>query len=211
MAEKRFDAGRLGKVERTPQGGVRVPAALTRVGILTYRNPDGSTRREYRPPSEVFRADSLDTLRSAPVTEGHRAWVTPENYRSVNLGQVAEGSIRQDGQAVASKLVIQDGDALARVDSGELSEVSLGYTLDYDPTPGMTPSGERYDGVQKNIKYNHVALLPAGGGRAGRDIALRLDSADAAAVCDDEFNTSILDVRSDAGSPGNSPNLIILW
>lgn len=183
MKQRRFDAGRLGKIERTPQGGVRVPAALTRTGVLIYRNPDGSTRRELRPAEEVFRADSLATLRSAPVTEGHGAWVSPENYQSVALGHVADSSVRQDGELVAAELVIQSGAALPRLDSGDLHELSCGYTLDFDPTPGVW-NGQRYDGVQRNIRYNHVALLPRGGGRAGRDVALRLDAADAAA-CED--------------------------
>lgn len=180
MIQRRFDAGRLGKIERTPQGGVRVPAALTRTGVLTYRNPDGSTRRELRPADEVFRADSLATLRSAPVTEGHGAWVTPENYQSAALGHVSDSSVRRDGDLVSAELVIQSGVALPRLDSGDLHELSCGYALDYDPTPGVW-NGERYDGVQRNIRYNHVALLPPGAGRAGRDVALRLDAADAAA------------------------------
>lgn len=184
MAVKRFDAGRLGKVERTPQGGVRVPAALTRTGILTYRNPDGSTRKELRPADEVFRKDSLESLSGAPVTEGHAAWVTPENWREHARGHVVEGTARKDGELVAAALTIQDGTALPRIDSGDLVELSCGYSCDFDATPGEY-KGERYDGVQRNIRYNHVALLPSGGGRAGRDVALRLDAADSVAASDD--------------------------
>jgi hypothetical protein len=185
MAERRFDAGRLGKIERTPQGGARVPAALTRTGVLPYRNQDGSTRLEFRPPSEVFRADSLATLRGAPVIRGHVAWITAENWKEFALGHVSEGSVRQDGALVAAELVIQDADTLKRLDAGEDQEISLGYSLDYDPTPGTTPEGQRYDGVQRNVRVNHVALLPPGGGRAGRDVGVRLDSADPAFACDE--------------------------
>jgi hypothetical protein len=184
MSEIRLDAGRLGKIERTPQGGIRVPAALTRTGVLEYRNPDGTTRRELRHPDEVFRADSLDTLRSAPVTDGHRGWVTPENWKEFSLGHVAEGSVRKDSRLVSSDLVIQDAETLKRVDSGDLAEVSLGYRLDYDPTPG-TFEGQHFDGQQRNIRYNHVALLPKGGGRAGREVGLRFDAADLIGVCDE--------------------------
>lgn len=179
--EIRFDAGRLGKAVRTPQGGVKVPAAVTRVGILPYRTPDGKTRLEFRPPEEVFREDSLATLRMAPLTIGHVAMVTPENYSELAKGNVGE-SVRKDGDFVATDAYVNVGDALARIDAGELSEVSAGYQVDYDPTPGVW-NGQRYDGVQRNIRYNHVALLPSGGGRAGRDVGLRLDSA--SAVCDE--------------------------
>jgi hypothetical protein len=178
MADRRFDAGKLGKVERTPQGGARVPAALTRTGVFTYRNADGSQRREYRPAEEVFRADSLATLRSAPVTDGAHVWVDGKNWRKVSCGHVAEGSARQDADLLVSELVIQDGDVLDAVDSGQRADISCGYTVDYDPTPGVF-EGQPYDGVQRNIRYNHVTLLGAGQGRAGSRAGLRLDANDA--------------------------------
>jgi hypothetical protein len=177
MADRRFDAGKLGKVEHTPQGGARVPAALTRTGVFVYRNADGSQRREYRPADEVFRADSLATLRSAPVTDGRHVWVTPDNWRDVACGHVAEGSPRQDADLLAAELVLQDANVLRAVDNGERCDLSCGYSVDYDPTPGVF-NGQRYDGVQRNIRYNHVTLLGAGQGRAGGRAALRLDAAD---------------------------------
>jgi hypothetical protein len=192
MADRRFDAGKLGKVERTPQGGARVPAALTRTGVFTYRNADGSLRREYRPAEEVFRADSLATLRSAPVTDGAHVWVDGKNWRKVSCGHVAEGSARQDNDLLVSELVIQDGDVLEAVDSGQRADISCGYTVDYDPTPGVF-QGQPYDGVQRNIKYNHVTLLGAGQGRAGSRAGLRLDANDA--IQDDH----------PAGPAGNKP------
>lgn len=178
----RYDAGLLGKIERTPQGGARIPAVLTRVGILPYRNRDGSPRLEFRPPEEVFRQDSLATLRSATVTEGHSTWVTPETWQGHARGHVAESSVRQDGDLVVAELVVQASTPLKRIDTSELRELSCGYECDYDPTPGEW-NGQRYDGVQRNIRYNHVALLGANEGRAGRECAMRLDSA--TAVCDE--------------------------
>lgn len=184
MAERRFDAGRLGKIERTPQGGVRVPAALTRTGVLPYRNADGSTRYELRPPEEVFRADSLASLRSAPVTRGHAAWITPDNWKEHALGHVVEGSERQDGDKLAAVIVVQESATIERLDSGEDREISMGYTCDYDATPGEY-KGQRYDGVQRSIVYNHVALLGAGQGRAGRDVGVRLDAAETGLACEE--------------------------
>jgi uncharacterized protein len=178
--EFRFDAGRLGKASRTPQGGARVPAALTRTGILEYRRADGSIRREYRPADEVFRADSLGGLRGASVTTDKHQMVTPANYRELTVGHVI-GEPRADGDKVVAELDINDARTLERIDAGELQEISSGYVVNYDPTPGVY-NGVRYDGVQREIQYNHVLLLPKGGGRAGRDVGLRLDSN--SAVCD---------------------------
>jgi hypothetical protein len=109
------------------------------------------------------------------------AWITAANWKEHALGHVSDGSVRQDGQLIAAELVIQDDAGVTRIDTSELSEVSMGYTCDFDATPGTSPEGERYDGVQRDIRYNHVALLPPGSGRAGRDVALRLDALD---VCD---------------------------
>jgi hypothetical protein len=179
----RYDAGRLGKAVRTPTGGVRIPARLARVGVLTYRNPDGTTRREYRPPEEVFHTDALRSYEDAVVTINHpsHGMVTTTTFREAAVGHV-RGDARRDGDFVAGELAVQDAVAIARVDAGELVELSAGYDVLFDPTPGTAPNGERYDGVQRQIRVNHVALLPPGGGRSGREVALRLDAAAAIEV-----------------------------
>ena len=174
--EIRLDAGgKLGKVERTPQGGARISASLARAGVLTYRNADGSTRREFVPPEEAFRADALDAINGAPVIVGHAAWINPSNYKEHSVGTVSDGSVRRDGDLVVGKVALQDADALRRVDAGELTEISLGYSLDYDPTPGEY-KGERYDGTQRNRQVNHVALCAPGTSRAA--VGFRFDSTD---------------------------------
>jgi hypothetical protein len=54
-----------------------------------YRNPDGSDRRELRLPEEVFKADSLETLRDATVIEGHPDMVNPSNWKELSRGHVS--------------------------------------------------------------------------------------------------------------------------
>lgn len=171
--EYRHDAGRLSNARRTPQGGYLVDATLTRTGVLEYMNRDGTKRREYRPSDEVFREDSLATLSDAPVTHRHPpGLVTPDNYRDFSRGNVQTGTVRQDGQNIVATLAIQDSELIHAIEAGE-DEVSCGYLLEQDWTPGVTESGERYDMVQRSIIYNHVAIVQKG--RAG-NAALRLDS-----------------------------------
>ena len=51
----RFDlAGLTGRAQRTPQGFLRAPAWVTRVGVFPYRRADGTVQRELRLPEEVF-------------------------------------------------------------------------------------------------------------------------------------------------------------
>ena len=45
--------------KRTAEGFIRDTPIVGRTGILLYRNADGTERREYRPPEEAFKADSL--------------------------------------------------------------------------------------------------------------------------------------------------------
>ena len=173
----RYDRGEISKVTETPQGGIRVTAAVARVGILTYRNPDGTVRRELRRPEEVFRADSMATLEGAPVTDLHPPeMVSPANYRKYAAGHVAEGSVRRDGDVLVADLVIQAGDLAGAVLARQRRDISCGYRMDLDETPGVW-NGEPYDAEQKNVRQNHVAVGPAGWGRSGARVSLRLDSA----------------------------------
>lgn len=175
----RYDlrSGTTGARRRTASGGLVVDAHVTRTGVLTYRQPDGSVRREYRPPEEVFHPDSLATLAHATLTDDHPGKVDPGNWRRNAIGHVAgDPPPRRDGDKVATELHLQHDDAIEKAEDGDLQEASCGYDCHYDPTPGRSPEGEKYDGVQRRIRYNHVALGPPGWGRAGPDVRLRLDS-----------------------------------
>jgi hypothetical protein len=173
----RYDFGTVQRVERTPQGGLRVPAAVTRTGVLTYQRADGSVTREWRPADEVFATDSLATLRGAPVTDLHpQQLVTTDTWKELAVGHVGDAP-RREGDLLVADLVVQDAAECARIEARERVEVSCGYECDVEPTPGVTPEGERYDAVQRRVKYNHVGLGPSGWGRAGPRVALRLDGA----------------------------------
>lgn len=172
----RFDLGKLGKLERTPSGGVRIPARVAKSGILEYVRGDGSIAREWLPPEEASKG--LETLADAAVTIGHPAdgrMVTPATFRRDAVGHVREPG-RFVGGFVETSLAVEDAVAISRVDAGELVEISSGYACALEMRSGVTPDGERYDAIQRDREYNHVALLPIGGGRAGREVALRLDA-----------------------------------
>lgn len=206
----RYDAGILHKAEPTPQGGVRVPAFPTRVGVFTYRFPDGTVRRELRPPEEVFHVDSLASLRGAPVTDlhpekdGERIAVTADNWRELAVGHAAENVQAQD-PFVSADLLIQDRRMTDLINAGARKELSCGYGCDFDHTPGVwPPSGEVYDVIQRKIRYNHIALGPENWGRAGSRVALRLDSGDGIQVPgeDKTVETEIIDgVTYKVGTP----------
>lgn len=169
----RYDTSKFSKVRGAPGGGIRVDAALTRTGIFTYTNPDGSTRKEYRPAEEVFSTESVESFKGAPVTIGHQGAVTAETWAAKAVGHVGE-DVRADDNLAVATVTIQKADAIQQIRAGSLVELSCGYEVDIDETPGEF-EGERYDAIQRNIRGNHVALGPAGWGRAGKTVALRLD------------------------------------
>ena len=178
--EVRLDAG---SIKELPDGSIRVTGQLTRPGIFTYRNPDGTERREYRPREEVFSPRTKETFASTTVTMNHpsrgvgQRKVSPDTWQKDAVGHMGE-TIRQDGDYLVGDLFIREAKAVAGVKSGEVKFVSLGYDVDYDPTPGTDPEGGRYDGVQRKIVGNHVALLPPGiAPRGGEGCSLRLDAA----------------------------------
>ena len=175
MEVLRFDFnGSSSEFNRTPQGFLRVKARLTKTGIFSYQSG-----REYRSEEEVFRADSLESLKGAPVTDLHPSekgddgFLTPANAKQHIIG-ITE-SIERDGPYLKGSLIIFHEDAISAIESGERKEISLGYKCRLEPTPGSI-NGETYDAIQRDIVVNHVAIGPKGWGRAGPDCAIRNDS-----------------------------------
>ncbi len=157
-----------------------MPASVARTGVQVYTDAAGREVREYRPPEEVFAAESQASLAGIPVTIGHPGAVDSTNWRKHAVGHVSDAppSRRPDGASewLEAGVYVADGSTLDRVERGDLVEVSMGYTADVVPQAGTAPDGTRYDAVQKNIRFNHLALLQDGRARAGRGARLRLDS-----------------------------------
>lgn len=143
---------------KTDEGFIKDAPVIGRTGILEYRNADGSIRREYRPPEEAFNVDSLASIRGKPITLGHHGWVSSVNYREAKPVGTVISDGRQDGNNIRADVVIYSLDTDDR-------ELSCGYQTELEETSGVTPEGEHYDAIQRNIRYNHLAIVPRG--RAG--------------------------------------------
>lgn len=179
------------KATVSKEGWIRDRPIITRSGIFNYQTKDGKIRREYRPEDEVFNPGSLATVSGIPVTNSHVGIVSATNPKGI-IGTVISPGMREDSNVVA-EIIIHDAKQL-----GDRRELSLGYTCDLDETPGQTDKGERYDAVQKNITYNHLAIVR--NGRAG-NARLRLDSDDAVnghfAQEDNDMDPKLVTIRYD--------------
>lgn len=158
---------------------MRVRARATRVGVLKYRKADGTILRELRHPDEVFNPDSMATLAMKPVTNNHPStMLDSENARDYAVGFTGESVEKADEKFLDVMTVITDRKTISDAESGKV-EVSCGYLCELEEAPGVF-DGEEYDVVQRNIRYNHLAVVNKG--RAGAEVRLRLDADDAASV-----------------------------
>mgnify|MGYP001236058070 FL=1 len=172
----RYDYGQLTKSETTDEGYLKVWCKAARVGTQLYTRGDGAQVREYRPEEEVAKPESLASFGMKAVTMGHPPVLLDSGNTKVHQIGHAGSQIRFTDGFVEVALLVTDKDAIERIKRGDAQEVSAGYRVDFDPTPGVTPQGESYEGVQRNIRVNHIAIVPKG--RAGRDVRLILDSCD---------------------------------
>jgi hypothetical protein len=180
MNATRYDRAEL-KATCTDEGYLIDSPVVGRVGIQIYKDASGAIRREYRPAEEVFSADSLATFAGKPITDDHPSEkVTASNAKALGIG-VMQSEGYQDGNDVRTKIIIHDASAIDKATKGGKRELSLGYTVDLDETPGEF-EGQPYDAVQRNIRVNHLALVKKG--RAG-NARLSLDRFDAVAFTEE--------------------------
>lgn len=165
------DAATITGTKKTADGYLIADAFAARTGIQTYlgselNRPDLAQVRVYRPEEEVRAADAMASFSHTPVTLGHPKEVNAENWKALAVGEVSTEAV-WDGSRIRMPLIIKDAAAIEAVETGAARELSPGYTCEIDWTPGTTPEGQVYDAVQRNIRVNHLAIVPKG--RAGHE------------------------------------------
>lgn len=196
MTVKRYDTSTMGRAIKRPNGHLLVPATLARTGVQTYRNPDGSLRRELRLPEEVFHADAMASLELVPLTLEHPPeMLTAENTAKYSKGSAGE-NVTREGRYVKGRLAVTDSAAIEAVEKGEAVEVSVGYRCDLEHKPGVY-EGQPYDYIQRNIRANHISLTRKA--RGGSDIRVHLDAAESVAPEDITLKIKINGVEFEVG------------
>lgn len=168
----RLDSLPLNQTYYTPEGYLVDRPILTSTGIFEYLNPDGSIRRELRLPEDVFDPESLKSYKGRPIIITHDAGlVTTDNVKENAIGTILTEGYRS-GDDVRAEIIIHDTVGMKKAG---LKELSLGYNLDLEETPGEW-NGQHYDAIQRNIRINHLALV--GEARAGEQARLNIDGRD---------------------------------
>ena len=174
----RYDVSAIQNYEFTDEGYLRVKARIARTGIQSYTDANGGIRLEYRPEEEVAANAALDSFREKCVTKEHPpVLLDASNTKDYAIGFTSADVSYSEG-FVESTLTVTDKETIDEIMRGNVREVSCGYKVDYSPEPGITSDGQHYDGIQKNIRGNHVAIVNRA--RGGAQVRLMLDSADAA-------------------------------
>lgn len=207
----RFDPSR---VERTPEGYLRIPATVARTGIQWYLmrdgklDPGGEPTPVLRHPDDVFDPEAMASFGGKPVTISHpRDPVSPANIRDLSVGvstfDVEGIRPRDDVQThrvgyVRTVLQVHDARGLQAVADGA-REMSCGYSCAFVPETG-TWGGQPYAYRQREIRGNHHALLPPGE-RARAGERARLEGLDSAGT----VSLTIIDSAPGEGQEGDMP------
>lgn len=153
----------------TDEGFLLAPAVLARAGnVQEYSSRElglpgeNRTLRLYRPPEEVSATDSVASFESGTITFKHPTEnVNAKNWKLVAVGDVRD--VKVDGVEMKGQVMIRDHQAVRAVLDGT-SQISNGYSFELDAKSGTTPDGVAYDGIQRQIRGNHTAIVPAARG-----------------------------------------------
>lgn len=178
------DVATISKRRKTPEGYMHVPATITRAGILDYSPFDivsgggevpvelaGKERlRILRPADEVFKPSSMSTFQNVPVTDRHpKEFLDAANVRKHQVG-FSKSTVERDGDFLKTELVVQDAATIKKIEEQGIDQVSIGASLELDWSSGVDVNYGAYDGVIRDIRGNHIAIVPRG--RAGAGVRL---------------------------------------
>jgi hypothetical protein len=118
----------------------------------------------YRDPEELRLA--AETSNGIQLMQEHIAVSPDEPMQMQVVGSTGTDAVFEDPY-LKNSLVVWVKDAIDLIESGKKKQLSCAYYYRADMTPG-TFEGAAYDGVMRDIRFNHVALVVEG--RAGSDV-----------------------------------------
>ena len=185
MQDFRADRATIKHWEETPEGFLRFTAPVGREGILTYKNKDGSVRREHV-SADVLK-DSADSLKIKPfTTPSHPMELVDKTTAQPFLAGSTGNTVWMDDGFLWVTGCVFDGRTIDAIKSGKNRELSLGYGVET-----IVRADGDFDQVKRHI--NH--LSPVGRARAS-GAEFKLDSGESV-----EFLESMdsIDAGIDAG------------
>lgn len=118
----------------------------------------------YRDPEELAKA--APTANNIPLLDEHVPVSAADHKPDIIVGATGSDAIF-NAPYLDQSLVVWTKNAIHGIETGAQQEISCAYYYKADMTPG-TFEGVAYDGVMRDIKFNHVAIVRKG--RAGPDV-----------------------------------------
>ena len=109
----------------------------------------------YRLPDELKKG--AETLEGKPILIKHKPISADDHPEELVVGAVSNPELA--GDELYGDLSVWTRGAVGAILNGSKKHISLGYHYKPVMTPGITPKGQKFDGVMKNIRYNHLALV----------------------------------------------------
>lgn len=120
----------------------------------------------FRDPDELAKA--APTANGIPVLIEHIPVSADDHQPDSVVGATGTNAVF-NAPYLDVALVVWAKDAINRIESGEQKELSSAYRYRPDMRPGEW-QGQKYDGVMRDLAFNHVALVQ--NGRAGPDVVV---------------------------------------
>lgn len=151
---------------------------VNRVQVAPYYGYEIPDWQKYRlDPDRQYHflrpADELEamvpSIKNLPIELDHHETDAENLPKAAVIGSMGSDA-RFDGEFLRVSLCFTDADAIHAIESGEIRELSMSYFFDLDMTPG-SHEGQPYDGVMRNLRGNHLALVTSG--RCGPRVGVR--------------------------------------
>lgn len=142
----------------------------------------------YRPAEELGKDSAIESAKLQPFIDNHTVLGKngmPAERKGIQ-GYLGE-QVRFDGIYLRSNIKIPSSSAQSLIAAGKI-ELSPAYYCDWSPESGVF-DGQPYQFTQRNILFNHLALVDEG--RTGPDVAIQ----DSKVMFNDRHMTMTLDSK----------------
>lgn len=163
------------KPKKTDQGFLFANVRAVRTGVQRYAGhevgrPDLQVVDVYRPETEVFNRDSVNSFAGITLTSNHPdEEVTADNWKDYAVGDVVVGDVMREGEFMRLQIMVRDAATIKAVENGK-NQLSAGYDAELEWIDGVTDDGLTYQAIQRNIRANHLSIVDAA--RGGKQLKI---------------------------------------
>lgn len=169
------------KYTEDENGYITIPNnPISKAGVFQYLGSSISPELDpetvynvWRPEEELNNPDTIESFRLTPWIPEHimlGTGFTPAE--TVGVQGVTGETVEFSNGTLFSKLKLF-GDGLKKLIRAGLKELSCGFRCAWEIKSGVTPTGEKYDVIQRQIRGNHLASVELA--RMGSDVRVAMD------------------------------------